>query len=116
MWITKTVNLAWHSTNLQGKQIRMYCLDMVPWQFVNTSEDKFQDQWALIQLIWYTQVDNQQKKAWTNKLREILDQENQSIEENNSEHPTGTTLRPSENLRGDKIRMSGLDTAHRNIC
>ena len=33
---------------------------------------------------------NQQKKAWTNHLKDILDQAKQSIDENKSEHPTGT--------------------------
>ena len=33
---------------------------------------------------------NQQKKAWTKNLKDVLDQVNQSIEANNSEHPTVT--------------------------
>ena len=37
------------STSLQGHKIRMSGLDMAHWQFSNTPEDKFQDQWTLIQ-------------------------------------------------------------------
>ena len=33
---------------------------------------------------------NQQKKAWMNKLKDILDQSKQSIYVNKSEHPAGT--------------------------
>ena len=35
-------------------------------------------------------MNNQQKKAWTKSLQEILDKEKQSIEANNYEHPAGT--------------------------
>ena len=38
----------------------------------------------------YTQVNNQQKKAWMKILKYILDQEKQSIDVNKSENPTGT--------------------------
>ena len=41
-------------------------------------------------IIWYTQVNNKQRKVWTNFLKYILDQAKKSIEEKNSEHPTGT--------------------------
>ena len=46
----------------------------------------------MIQLIWYTQVNNQQKKAWTNSLKYILDQGKQAIEAKKSDHPTGTLV------------------------
>ena len=44
----------------------------------------------MIQWKWYTQVNNQQKKAWKKNLKDILEQTKQSIEANNYEHPTGT--------------------------
>ena len=40
--------------------------------------------------MWYTQVNNQQKKAWKNNLKDILDQVKQAIDANSSEQPTGT--------------------------
>ena len=61
------------STNLQGKQSCMPSLDTAHRQFDNTPKDKFQDQWELIQWMQYTQVKNQQNKAWTNNLKDILD-------------------------------------------
>ena len=66
--------------------MHMSVLDTAHWQFANTLEDKFQYQWTHIQLIWYTQGINQQNRAWTKNLVDVLDQENQSIEENKSEH------------------------------
>ena len=44
---------------------------------------------------WYNKYDTHKskinkKKAWTNNLKDILDQGNQSIEYKKSEHPTGT--------------------------
>ena len=65
------------STNLREKQIQLSSLDMSHLKFANTPHNKFQDQWMLIQLIWYTQVYNQQKKAWTKKLTNVLDEEKQ---------------------------------------
>ena len=46
------------STSPQGKQIRMSGLDMSHWKSAITPNDKFQDQWTLIQYIWYTQFNN----------------------------------------------------------
>ena len=63
---------------------------MAHWQFDNKPEDKFQDQLTLIQKIWYTQVKNQQKKAWTYNLKDILDQSKQSIDMKKYEHPIVT--------------------------
>ena len=40
--------------------------------------------------IWYTKFNNQQKKDLNKHLTDILDQENQSVEVNKSEHPNGT--------------------------
>ena len=37
------------STNLCWEQIHMSCLYAAHWKFANTPEDKFQDQWMLIQ-------------------------------------------------------------------
>ena len=54
------------------KQICITDLDTALWQFSNTPEDKFQDQLMLIRNIWYTQVQNQQRKAWTKNLKDIL--------------------------------------------
>ena len=65
-------------------------LDMAQSQFSNTTKEEFQDKLIQTQWIWYTQVNNQQNKAWTDSLRGILDQEKQSIETNNFEHPAGT--------------------------
>ena len=80
------------STNLQEKQIRMSGLDTAQSQFSNTTKEKFQDKWTQTQWIWYTQVNNQQNKAWTDSLRDILDQEKQLIETKKIEHPTGTLV------------------------
>ena len=68
----------------------MSSLDTSHRQFANTPEDKFQDQWALIQWMKYTQVNNQQNKAWTNNLKDIFDQSKQYIDANKSEQPNGT--------------------------
>ena len=68
------------STSLQGEQTGMSGLDMVHWKFAITPKDKFQDQWRMIQQLWYAQVNNQQTKAWTKSLKYILDQSMQLIE------------------------------------
>ena len=75
----KPAPLSRSSTNLQGKQIHMYDLDLDHWQFSNTSEDKFHDKWMLIQWMKYAQVKNQQMKYWMKNLRDILDQTKQLI-------------------------------------
>ena len=80
------------STNLQEKQIRMSGLDMAQSQFSNTTKEEFQDKLTQTQWIWYTQVNNQQNKAWTDSLRDILDQEKQLIETKKIEHLTGTLV------------------------
>ena len=40
--------------------------------------------------MWYTHFNNQQNKAWTKNLRDILDQAKKSIDANNYERPTRT--------------------------
>ena len=100
------------STNLWGKKIRMSSLDTSYCQFANTSEDKFYDQRTLIQLIWYTQVNNQQKKYWTKNLMEVLYQENQSIKEDKYKHPTFTLATTILKSVGKQILMPSLDTAY----
>ena len=47
--IEKLALSPWPSSNLQGKKIRMSGLNTAYWQFSNTPEDKFQDQWTLSQ-------------------------------------------------------------------
>ena len=54
----------------------------------------------MIQKIWYTQINNQQKKAWTKNLKEILDQANQSIEGNKFEHLNDTITATFDKLAG----------------
>ena len=71
----------WPSKTLGGEQIHMSRLDTAHWQFSITPEDKLQYQWTLIQYIWYTQVNNQQKKARMNNLKGILDQANLNFKE-----------------------------------
>ena len=44
--------------------------------------------------------------------KDILDQANQSIEANNSDHPTGTLTTTLQKPVGEQIYMSGLDTSH----
>ena len=46
-------------------------------QCVNTPEDNFQDQWTLIQLMKYTQVNNQRHTSQSKKSKDILDKEKQ---------------------------------------
>ena len=46
--ITKTAPLPLPSTNLQGKQICMSCLDLDNRKFSNTYDDKFQDQLFMV--------------------------------------------------------------------
>ena len=77
-----------------------YSLDTPHRQCVNTPEDNFQDQWTLIQLMKYTQVNNQQKKAWTKNSKDILYQEKQSIEEKILNIQPELSSRPSTNLWG----------------
>ena len=41
----------------------------------------------------YTQVNNENNKVWSNNLKDILDQDNQPIDGDKSEHPTGTLVK-----------------------
>ena len=78
------------SKNLWGEQRCMSSLDTANRQFANIPKDKFKDQWALIQWMKYTQVKNQQNKAWTNNLKYIFDQSKQYIDANKYEQPNVT--------------------------
>ena len=49
---TQTAPLPGPSTNLRGEQMLMSGLDTTHRQFSNTPEDKFQDQWTMIQSMW----------------------------------------------------------------
>ena len=55
---------------------------------------------------------NEQKKSWTNNLKDILDQEKKSIEANKSEHSTKNFPWPLTNLQGEGIHIPSLDTAN----
>ena len=61
------------STSLCEKQIFIPVLDTVWKQFSITHEEKYQDQWMLIQLMQNTQIKNQQRKSWVMNLKDILD-------------------------------------------
>ena len=49
----------------------------------------------------YTQVNNETNKAWTKNLKDILNQEMQSIDANKSEHPTDTLVTTFQNPAGE---------------
>ena len=114
--IKKTAPSPQPSTNLQGKKIQISSLNTSHWKYTNTPKDRFQYHWTLIQYIWYTEVNKQQKKAWKNILEDILDHTNQSIEAKNYEDEPAPLSRHSTNLQGKKIRISILDTAHRQLA
>ena len=63
----------------------------------------------------YTQVNNKQNKACANNLNDILDQQKQFIDVNKQLQSAVTLTTTSQNPRGKNIRMSNLDTDHRQF-
>ena len=60
-------------------------------------------------------VNNKKKKAWTNNLKDILDQANRSIDAYKSEHPNVTFAMTFQKPVGVKIRTSDFGMSHRTF-
>ena len=63
----------------------------------------------------YTQVRNQPKKACVKNLKDLLYQSKQLFGIIKQLQLTEPSPRPSTNLQGQKIHMSGLVTSHRQF-
>ena len=103
-------------TNLWGKQLCIYGLDTSHSKFDNTPEDKFQDQQILIKEILWKQVNNQQNKAWTKNLKDILHQAKQSFKPDKSEQPTSTLTKTIHKTVGEANLYVQFGYAPHKIC
>ena len=86
-----------------------------PLKISNTPKDKFQDQLTLIQYIWYIQINNQQKKSWTKKFKDIYIKQINKLMQTSPNTQLTTSLWPSTNLWGKHIHLSSLDTDIRKL-
>ena len=90
-------------------------LDAASWQFANTSEDRFQYQFILIQKYdTHKSTINKRRLEWRTWRRFYINQINQ-LKQTSLNNQAEPSPRPSTNLRGKQIRMSGLYTAHRQF-
>ena len=52
--------------------------------------------------MWYTQVNNKKMKDWAKSLKDIVDQTQQSIKMNKSEHPFRALAKTSHKTVGEE--------------